>query len=210
MQLCSFCKTSSCDLVINVWGQLFLFILFPLNKSQHQLQESQVTCHCELLSKDQPSWDKLAVNVYVVGGIPWFCVLKLGIWISPRPWKEIRLPLLLTDLWNCPQVSGFPFSSPESEQAETVLDLTPRLINIEVLLSWVRWLFVVIMFELKQIKTHVSFVQLRNKGIINVFLLTLIPDNANKGQWHHACVSSMQARGRRFDVQFPWSLTALP
>lgn len=65
MQLCSFCKTSSCDLVVDVRGQLFLFILFPWNKLQHQLQESQVTCHCELPSKDQLSWDKL--TAYTLG-----------------------------------------------------------------------------------------------------------------------------------------------
>lgn len=176
-------------------------------------QEIQATRHCELLFKDQSSWNKLPViTMSVCYRIYSMVLCSETCYKSPSvPGRRIHLPLFLSDLWNCQQMSDFLFHPPKNGQAAAWVRFYPtRLINFEILLSWLRWFFIGIEFGLKQASTLVSFVQLHSKDVISVSLLTLTANKANKTpyfytfhasslkawcSWSHSLSSAAEARG---------------
>lgn len=140
--------------------------------------------------------------MYVTGSIPLFFVLKL----------PVNLAQALEGGFVCLSFRGIcgtvykwaisPFLLLKVGRLQLELELSSRLINFEVLRSWVGWLFVG--FELTdKINNSCLFVQLCNKGTISVSLLTLIPDNANS----NPTFLYLPPHGRKLSVHFRWVIS---
>lgn len=86
--------------------------------------------------------------VYVIGSIPWFFVLKLAINFA----QALEGEFVCLSFWGiCGTVYKWvisPLLLLKARRLQGELELTARLINFKVLLSWMRWLFVGIGFEL--------------------------------------------------------------